>query len=125
MENTMNAVHEPLLSLRVLSEYDKQFSVHVARCLETGHVVTADDANTAIDMMRELLEDEINFAIEHQNLPNLLSTPASFDVWVRWRRAVAGQKRKPEMILLNIDARELRLDNEPEVSTELRITSAN
>jgi len=27
--------------------------------------------------------------------------------------------------LLNIDARELRLDNEPEVSTELRITSAN
>jgi hypothetical protein len=121
----MNAVHEPLLSLRVLSEYDKQFGVHVARCLETGHVVTADDATTAIDMMREILEDEINFAIEHQNLPNLFSTPASFDVWVRWRRAVAGQKRKPEMILLNIDARELRLDNEPEVSTELRITSAN
>ena len=125
MENTMNAVHEPLLSLRVLSEFDKQFGVHVARCLETGHVVTADDATTAIDMMREILEDEINFAIEHQNLPNLFSAPASFDVWVRWRRAVAGQKRKPEMILLNIDARELRLDNEPEVSTELRITSAN
>lgn len=77
-----------LFPLRVLMEYDNTYKVHVARCLETGSVATADDFDTVKDMIKEILEDEIAFAIENDNLPNLYSTPAPLDVFKRWRDAV-------------------------------------
>jgi hypothetical protein len=126
MTNTIvpmtNTYIEPLFSLRVLTERDKNYGVYVARCLETGHVVTADDAKTAIEMMKELLEDEMTYAIEHLNFPNLLSTPASADVWTRWLALAA--KHEVKKYTLNINARELRLDDEVgEVSTEIRFAA--
>ena len=67
---------EPLFTLRVLTELDETYGVYVSRCLETGHVVTADDKTTASSMMQELLQDEITYAVEHQNFPNLFSEPS-------------------------------------------------
>jgi hypothetical protein len=43
----------------------------VATCIETGNVTTADDEVKAADMMLEILRDELKFAAEHNNVPNL------------------------------------------------------
>ncbi len=107
---------EPLFRVRVLVEYDPTYQVHVARCLETGSVVTADDAETAWEMIRELLDDEISYAIEHRNLSNLFSSPAPLDIWVRWRDLVRNSQVPTENVM--IKAQELRFDR-PEVETEV------
>jgi hypothetical protein len=74
--------------LRVLAEYDTTYKTHVAYCLETGSVVTAENAEDLKSMIKELLEDEISFAVANKNLTNLFSTPAGFDVFVKWQEAV-------------------------------------
>lgn len=109
---------EPLVSLRVLTEFDESYGVFVSRCLETGHVVTADTGAGANAMMDELLHDEISYAVEHQNLPNLFSSPASFDVLARWMEQ--SRKKPPVVTQQNIEARALRLDDEREVQAEIK-----
>jgi hypothetical protein len=121
MTNT-KPTSEPLLRLRVLTEFDETYRIYVSRCLETGHVVTADDPTAAVDMMRELLDDEIAFAVEHKNFPNLFSNPASFDVWIRYKTLAKINPPKTENRV--VDARELRLDDESEVSTEITYARA-
>ncbi len=97
----MQNLDDRLFNLRVLFEYDSSYNVHVARCLETGSVVTADDKATIKSMITELLEDEINFALERGDLANLFSTPSSLDVWFKWdleiRRGVL-----PDFLPLNV-----------------------
>jgi len=109
----------PLFPLRALLEFEPNYQVYIGRCLETGSVVTADDMDTAREMLKELLEDEVEFAVEHENFTNLLSNPAPPDVWVRWANAAAKLERegKPiETVQLSVDATVLRLD-EQEVSS--------
>jgi hypothetical protein len=101
----------PLFDLRVLVEFNKGFSAFIAHCLETGSVVTADDRETVVLMMKELLEDEISFAINHENLRNLFSSPAPLDVWKKFTQASAH--KAPQKIKLNIQIEEINL-NEPE-----------
>ena len=57
--------------LKVFLEYDTQYGIYVAQCLQTGHLVTADDPDTAKEMITELLEDEVSSAIEKNDLSNL------------------------------------------------------
>jgi hypothetical protein len=78
--------------LRVLAEYDATYQTHVAYCLETGNVVTANNSEDLKLMMKELLEDEVSFAIKHKNLTNLFSNPASYDIFVKWQRALENGK---------------------------------
>src|SRR5690242_1932696 len=73
---------EPLIRLRALIERDEARNIFVAQCLETGNVCTADDADTAQDIMAELLEDEIAFNLDRDNLSNLLNCPAPSRVWL-------------------------------------------
>jgi hypothetical protein len=98
-----------LFPLRVLMEYDDRYKVQVARCLETGSVATADDFDTAKEMIKEILEDEIAFAIENDNLPNLYSTPAPLEVFKRWREAA---KHGIEVMHLEIKVEERSTDGE-------------
>jgi hypothetical protein len=86
--------------LRVLAEYDATYQTHVAYCLETGNVITASDPADLKMMMKELLEDEVSFAIEHKNLTNLFSTPAPYDIFVKWQQAL--EKGKVEDIPLDL-----------------------
>lgn len=86
--------------LRVLAEYDTTYKTHVAYCLETGSVVTAETVDDLKTMMKELLEDEISFALANKNLTNLFSTPASFDVFIKWQEAA---KNGVEDITLDIE----------------------
>lgn len=91
--HTLNEVDNLFINpLRVLAEYDTSYNTHVAYCLETGSVVTADNSRELKLMMKELLEDEVSFAIEHKNLTNLFSTPAAYDIFVKWQEALEKGK---------------------------------
>jgi hypothetical protein len=115
----MSRAHFPLFEFKVLIEFDQRFRVFVGYCLETGSVVTADKPDMAKNMMKELLEDEISFAIQHNNVRNLLSSAAPLEIWKKWQEAAKAMK--PEIVELNYTAQEIALD-EPEV--ELSIATA-
>ena len=77
-----------LFRFRVLLEFHPEYACFVAQCLETGNIVTADDIDTAQSMIVELLEDEVEFAIEHKNVRNLTSSPSSILIWKRWTDSI-------------------------------------
>ena len=107
-------MESPLFRFRVLIGFDSSYNTFVARCLETGSVATAGDAETVEDMIKELLIDELMFALEHNNLANLYSTPAPIDVWLKFRQATQnGVPSKPMQ-------RAVRA-REEEVPTEIKI----
>jgi hypothetical protein len=109
----------PLFMFRVLIEFDSGYNTFVARCLETGSVATADDANIVEDMIKELLLDEVTFAIEKNNLANLYSSPAPLDVWMRFRRA----QQRQQGVLPKPMHKAIRAQNE-EVPAEIEIARA-
>ena len=99
----------PYFRLRVLAEYDSKHEAYVAFCLHTGSVVTADDMETVVDMMKELLEDEIAHAFKFENFGNLFSTPAPPDVWKRWVKLAKEIQVVP--LELNIRLEKVSLDD--------------
>lgn len=115
MQNNPQALFE----LSVLEEYDGTYGVWIARCLQTGSVVSADDQETVRQMMLDVLEDEIAFAIQHNNLKNLWS-PAPLDVWFRWDALAAIQP--PEEVRLRIQTRKPAAPSE--VSSVIRTARA-
>ena len=108
----------PMFRFRVLVEFESGYNVFVARCLETGSVATADDAETAKDMIEELLVDEVTFAIENNNLANLFSSPAPFNVWMKFRSVQRGGTPSKPM------QRAIRAQNLEEVPAEFEIASS-
>ena len=75
---------QPLDPLKVFLEFDTQYGVFVAQCLQTGHLVTADDAVTAKEMIEELLQDEVSSALKDNDISRLLSNPAPMELWFKW-----------------------------------------
>lgn len=73
--------------LKVFVEYDTQYDTYVAQCLQTGHLVTADDPDTAKDMIAELLEDEVSTAIKNNDISGLLANPAPLELRAKWELA--------------------------------------
>jgi hypothetical protein len=110
-----------LLNFRALIYFDKAHNFYVGHCLETGTVVTADDGETASDMMREVLEDEANYAIMHGSFANLYSSPAPIEIWTRWYEA--AKVKEPIPVQLRITATELNL-KEAEVPGEVEMACA-
>ena len=47
---------DPLLRLRALIDFDAEREIYIAQCLETGSVATADDPQTAQEMIVEVLD---------------------------------------------------------------------
>jgi hypothetical protein len=86
-----NAWLTQLFPLRVWAEYDQKYEVFAAYCVETGSVTTADDMETALDIMRELLEDEISRTLTSKNFGNLFSSPAPIEIRDKWIR-LAGER---------------------------------
>lgn len=91
-----------LFPLRVLGEYDKKYEVFVSYCVETGSVTTADDMDTAVDMMKEVLEDEISRALASKNFGNLFSTPAPIEVREKWAQLAAQNPTQIGSMKLNL-----------------------
>ncbi len=91
-----NAWLTQLFPLRVWGEYDSKYEVYVAYCVETGSVTTAEDIETALDMMRELLEDEVSRVMVTKNVGNLFSTPAPIEIREKWTRRAS--ELRPDQI---------------------------
>jgi hypothetical protein len=105
----------PMFKFRVIIDFESSYNVFVARCLETGSVATADDVDTVEDMIKELLVDEVIFALEHNNLANLYASPAPFNAWIRFRNAQReGAPSKPMH-------RAIRARNVEEVPAEIEV----
>ncbi len=121
MQNTetLSKNEEPMFKFRVLIELESAYNVFVARCLETGSVATADNVDMVEDMIKELLVDEVTFAMNHNNLANLYSSPAPLDVWMRFRHASRGGVPSKPM------NRAIRAHNIEEVPAEFKIARTN
>lgn len=104
---------QPLDPLKVFVEYDTRYHVYVAQCLQTGHLVTADDPETTKQMITELLEDEVSYAVKQNDLSNFLSNPAKMELWVKWELAY---KNAPD----KVDRRTIKIVH-GEVPRELRL----
>lgn len=84
----MSEIFDPaFIVLRVWAYRHSTYGIHVAQCLETGSIVTADDYSVVEEMILELLEDEVSHAIQHWNMTNLFSSPAPFDYWLKYHDA--------------------------------------
>lgn len=119
LRDPLSTNDEPMFKFRVLIEFETGYNVFVARCLETGSVATADDADTVKDMIEELLVDEVTFALEHSNLANLYSSPAPYDVWIKFRNAQRGGTPSKPM------QRAIRAHNTEEVPAEIEIAQTS
>lgn len=82
-----NTTDPPMFVFRVLIEFHSVYNVHLARCLETGSIATADDVTTVTDMIQELLVDQVTFALDNDNLANLYAAPAPYTIWTKFRDA--------------------------------------
>jgi len=108
----------PFFSFRVLVEYDSKYKMYVGQCLNTGNVVTADDSETAVQMMKEVLEDEVYHAIKFENYSNLFSSTAPPDAWKKWH--LLALKHEPRPIELNVKIERVTLDDrEPTARIQL------
>lgn len=114
--------------LKVFVEYDTQYEIYVAQCLQTGHLVTADDPEMAKEMIKELLEDEVSLAVKRNDISILLSNPAKMELWFRWELVAKTTPAKIERDTIKVThgevPQELRLLlGQAEVETEVKIAT--
>jgi hypothetical protein len=92
----------PLFQFKVWIEQQKS-NIFAAHCLETGAVATADDADTVVEMIEEVLESEAALALDANDFTNLYSSPATPDIWFKWNEA--AQKHEPKKRQFEIKSR--------------------
>jgi hypothetical protein len=114
--------------LKVFVEYDTQYEIYVAQCLQTGHLVTADSPEMAKEMIKELLEDEVSLAVKRNDISVLLSNPAKMELWFRWELVAKTAPTKIERDTIKVThgevPQELRLLlGQAEVETEIKIAT--
>lgn len=111
--------------LKVFVEYDTQYDVYVAQCLQTGHLVTADDPGTTKEMIEELLQDEIALAIEQGDFSSLLGNPAPVNVWIKFELASKNNQEERKITVRAEFPQQLRMlvGQQAEVETEIRIAT--
>lgn len=111
----------PYFQFRVLYEFDGKHNLVVGYCLQTGNVVTADDMDTAKQIMKEVLEDEIYNAVKFKNYENLLSKPAPKFIWDRWYEL--RKTMEPDVVFLNVRNEQVNL-NDTETSAKVEVVGA-
>ena len=120
----------PLFIFRVWLEQDEDSKHFVAHCLETGAVATADDVDTAMSIIEEVLESEAALAIDSDDLTNLYASPAPLDVWFKWN-AMAEQYAPKERFFEIKSRKKPSLEQEgpaipkkPAVSSKIEMASS-
>jgi hypothetical protein len=122
---------QPLDPLKVFLEFNEQYQVYVAQCLQTGHLVTADEAEMAKEMITELLEAEVSEAVRANDLSGLLSNPAPMALFFKFALAEQVPSAMDETRTIRVSGgvpQELRVVvgqdySTVEVKTEIRIAT--
>jgi hypothetical protein len=124
---------QPIDPLKVFLEFDPEYQVYIAQCVQTGHLVTADDPELAKEMIAELLEDEVSLAVKANDLSSLLSHPAPMELFFKFEiaRQVPGAVEHGRTIRVSgAVPRELKMlvgqdYSSVEVQTEIRIATGS
>lgn len=90
------------LDMKVLAEYDEDYRVYVAHCLETGAVATGSSLDEAEALIKQVLENDISIAIRTSSLESLFHTCAPSDVRTRWYEVKATRPDHVKNIHLDI-----------------------
>lgn len=122
---------QPIDPLKVFLEFNEEYQVYVAQCLQTGHLVTADEPDMAKEMITELLEEEVSRAVQANDLSRLLSHPAPMALFFKWDIASQVPSAMDETRTIRIPGgvpRELRVlvgqdYRNVEVETEIKIAT--
>jgi hypothetical protein len=88
------------LTLRVLEEYDSDFKTHVARCLETGTIATADSPEEAHDLLMETLRLEVVQVSRARMALALFEKPAAPVYELRWQSLAAQEAPTTQTIMV-------------------------
>ena len=100
METTTTPVSS--LDLKVLTEWDQDYGVYVARCLETGATATGPTDEAANKQIKSTLELDIQLAEKQGGLEALFFTRAEPEVWSRWYQARAASPQDVQVIPLEV-----------------------
>lgn len=122
---------QPIDPLKVFLEFDLEYHVYVAQCLQTGHLVTADDPNLAKEMITELLQEEVSQAVRANDISTLLSNPAPMALFFKFDLAARVPEAIDEPRIIRVSGgvpQELRVLVGPdyrsvEVKAEVRIAT--
>jgi hypothetical protein len=109
-ESTMQDAKDPFghLRWRVLEEVDPEYGGLVARCLETGTTVTADEPDALRKLIKQALSLHIKLAAEREDPEALYHERAPADVWVRYDAVSAPQTETFEVDLSSTPRREVK-----------------
>jgi hypothetical protein len=81
-----------LFDFKVWIQRDEESDIFAAYCLETGSVATADDSETAEELLDEVIVSEAVHALDTKNFANLYSSPAPPEIWDRWHKLAKTQR---------------------------------
>jgi hypothetical protein len=107
------------LTLRVLEEFDPEFNTHVARCLETGTIATAETMEEAHGLLMESLRLEVVQVSRARRAVALFEKPAGAVYELRWQALASHQ----EPIAETVTVYEMPVGERKGVKSELSILS--
>lgn len=113
----------PLFDFRVVIEQDVN-GAYSAECLQTGAVATADDYDTVLSIIEEVLASEARLALDSGNFANLFSSPAAPGTWYKWAEYAARQEPVIRFITIEPTTPGPELSNipkKPAVSTKIEV----
>jgi len=88
------------LMLRVLEEFDNNFKVHVARCLESGTLATGHSMEEAHDLLMETLRIEVVQASRARRPLALFDKPAGPWFALRWQTLASEKEPVAETMMV-------------------------
>jgi hypothetical protein len=114
----------PFFEFKVWIEEQSNSGILSAHCLETGAVATANDFDTVVDLIEEVLESEASLALDSNDFANLYSSPAPPEILFKWNEMSAEQE--PEIKTFEIRSRKYgpkdqNIPKKPVVSSQIEV----
>jgi hypothetical protein len=107
------------IDFHVLIELDDS-GVYVAQCLETGAVAEGATVEETEGLIKSILENDFRRAVQLGSIAGLISTPAPYDVKVRWYEMKAADPQGVRRVPLAVSVGTLRRDVQSEVRVSTR-----
>jgi predicted RNase H-like HicB family nuclease len=97
------------LDFRVLIEFDEDYNVWAARCIDTNAVATGATPEEAEFLIKQILENDIRIAVEEGSIKNLVRVRSPFEYVERWHRMKTDNPDNVRPVILDIpDTPEIR-----------------
>lgn len=113
------------LDFRVLVEFDHDYKVWMARCIDTDAVATAATQEEAEDLIRQVLENDIRIAVQEGSIKSLFHVRSPYEFVERWHSMKLDDPESVRRVTLDVPAAAEIPMKKPagSVQPELRIVS--